>query len=135
MEGRKKILIVDGDQVLAREMRELLEQRGFAAEVAYTAGQAGPAFDFFQPDLVVTEILLERHDAGLDLIRRIRRHPILGRTPVLVWTAAAERTGAKFSLAEDGYWLKADGLVGKTVPPAELVARIEALIGTGGAAR
>lgn len=68
-----KILVVVADRDLADSLGELLDARGFAAEIADDAPSALLAMTAFEPDVALFDIRLGR-TGGLDLIGDLKRH-------------------------------------------------------------
>lgn len=124
----KKVLVIDADQEFSDQLKDALEGAGYVVDQAYTSKQGLTKLEFFQPDLVILEVLLEENDSGFLLAREIRRHPIFGKVPIFMVTAVAEKTGGRFSLEEDGYWMKVDDFADKPLPPEEILARVEKLL-------
>ena len=125
---KKKILIVDPDPEDSARMQESLAGEGFQVEVAVDSNQAMVTLEYYQPDLVLADVILEEPDAGFRLARRIKEHPILGRTPVFLLSSTAEKTGTSFSFAEDGYWMKADDYAEKPLEPEDVLKRVYTLL-------
>jgi len=130
----KKILVIDADQEFSDHLKEVLEGAGYVVDQAYTSKQGMTKLEFFQPDLLVLEVLLEENDSGFFLAREVRKHPIFGAIPIFMLTAVAEKTGGRFSLEEDGYWMKVDDFADKPLPDEEILARVERLLAKKGEA-
>ena len=124
----KKVLVIDADQEFSDQLKEALEGAGYVVDQAYTSKQGLNKLEFFQPDLIILEVLLEENDSGFLLAKEIRKHPIFGKVPIFMLTAVAEKTGGKFSLEEDGYWMKVDDFADKPLPTEEILARVEKLL-------
>ena len=124
----KKILIIDADQNDSEHLKALLESKGYEVELAYTSEQGYAKVEFFQPDLIILEVMLEEPDSGFWLARKIKNHPVLGNVPIFIYTAVAEKTGGRFSLEEDGYWMKVDDFADKPLKEEEFLSRVERLI-------
>lgn len=84
---RKKVLIVDDDQLL-REMYGIIIQK-LAGEIIFAiSGQDGwQKFEQNQPDLVITDLKMEISDDGLELAKKIKK--ISPNTPVIMITGIA----------------------------------------------
>jgi len=72
--------------------------------------------------------MMERHDSGFQLARKIKTHPVYKTIPILMLTAVGEATGFRFSMETDGYWMNTDDFADKPIDPDELVTRIAELI-------
>ena len=125
---KKKILIVDPNPEDSARLQETLSGEGFAVEVAVDSAQAMVTLEYFQPDLVLADVILEERDAGFRLARQVKEHHILGRTPVFLLSSTREKTDTSFSFAEDGYWMKADDYAEKPVEGEELLKRVYTLL-------
>lgn len=131
----KKVLVIDADQEFSDQLREALEGAGFVVDQAYTSKQGLTKLEYFQPDLIILEVLLEENDSGFLLAKEIRKHPLFGKVPIFMLTAVAEKTGGKFSLEEDGYWMKVDDFADKPLPTEEILARVGRLLEKKGGGR
>ena len=129
MSKKARILIVDNDLEWVGHVRELLETAGYEALTAPDSAAGFSKVEYEQPDLVVLELMLENHDAGFRLARRIKDHPIFSTLPLLMVTGTTERTGFTFSMEQDGYWMQVDDYLAKPVADEELLGRIEKLLG------
>ncbi len=123
-----RMLLVDNDRELVESTKPLLEEHGFEVLFTHSAREGWEMVVFEEPDVVVTEIMLERHDSGLELVKRIKGDPRYKRIPVLLLTSVAKGTGYRFDFEKDGYWMKADGFAEKPLAVPDLVKKIEALL-------
>lgn|GEM_PF-2923379 len=81
-----KILIVDDDQALLNLMRLSLEPAGFRV-LRTTRPEEGLDLALReQPDLLLVDIMMPGID-GLELLRRVRRHPTLTNIPAIIVSA------------------------------------------------
>ena len=120
-----KVLVVD-DSLVTREMeRRLLEEAGFEVSAVgdATVGLQRLAAESF--DCLVTDIEMPGVD-GLELTRRLRRHPHLSRLPVVVVSTRDRPEDRMAGLEAGAYaYLAKRGLAGR-----ELVALVRRLAGT-----
>ena len=72
--------------------------------------------------------MMERHDSGFTLAKKLKTHPVHRDIPILMLTAVGEATGFRFSMETDGYWMKTDDFADKPLPPDVLVERVGKLI-------
>jgi len=126
--GKKKILIVDDNPNFVKMNTMALESAGFEVEAAYNAEEGFTKVEYGRPDAIVLDLMMERHDSGFTLAKRLKTHPVYRTIPILMLTAVGEATGFKFSMETDGYWMKADDFADKPLAPDELVRRMEKLI-------
>jgi len=115
----ERLLLVDDDAGLCQLVTRFLEREGFEITWAST-GEAGAARaasgDF---SLIMLDVMMPDTN-GFDVLRRIRQH---SRTPVLMLTARGD-THDRIRGLEMG----ADDYLPKPFDPAELVARIRAIL-------
>jgi CheY-like chemotaxis protein len=119
--AKKKILIIEDDEVQRELMRMTLEKRGYSV---LTAEDGIPGYEqalAARPDLIVTDICMPGAD-GIHVIHRVRDTPELADIPILVTTGFG--TGkAAFSLAEG-----ANGYEPKPLDPESLIASVKRLL-------
>ena len=81
-----KILVVDDDQALLNLIRLSLEPAGFRV-LRTTKPEEGIDLALReQPDLLILDIMMPGID-GLELLRRVRRHPKLAKIPAIIVSA------------------------------------------------
>ena len=129
MSESKKILIIDDDEDYGNALKIILENNGYEVEHSLTIGDGRDAVDRFSPDLVILDVMLEKHTDGFDLCSELKQDEACRRIPILMVTAVTEKTGFKFSPETDGEYCEADDYVSKPVPVAELLSRVNKLIG------
>ncbi len=115
-----RLLLVEDDLALARGITALLSDQGYAVD-HLASGQAALEFEPLEPyALVVLDIGLPDM-SGFDVLRALRRRG--SRTPILVLTArdTIQDKVTGLDLGADDYLLK-------PFDPAELEARVRALI-------
>ena len=116
------ILIVEDEAALSTLLAYNLEKEGFTVRVAADGEQAIEALAEEQPDLVLLDWMLP-HLSGIEICRRIRRDPATRELPVIMLTAKGEEADRIRGL-DTG----ADDYVTKPFSPAELIARVRALL-------
>ena len=78
--------------------------------------------------MIILDLMMEQHDAGFSFSQQMKKDPLLKNIPILMVTSVAEATGYKFTLEEDGYWMKTDDFLDKPVKPEVLIERVEKLL-------
>lgn len=126
--GKKKILIIDDDINFVRMNGAVLEAGGYEVEAAYNAGEGYTKVEYGQPDAIVLDLMMERHDSGFTLAKKLKSHPIFKNIPILMLTAVGEATGFKFSMETDGYWMKTDDFADKPIDPDLLLEKVGKLL-------
>jgi DNA-binding response OmpR family regulator len=120
--AQRSILVVDDEPVITDVVSRYLERAGYATRVAADGLEALRIAGDAPPDLVVLDLLLPGLD-GLDVMRQLHERR---RTPVILLTAKGEATDRIAGLR-----LGADDYVVKPFSPAELVARVDAVLRRG----
>ncbi len=93
---RKKILVIEDDDVMRELMCMTLEQNGYEVATAEDGVRGYDTALFIKPDLIVTDIQMPGAD-GIHVVRRVRDTTSLEKTPILVTTAFGSGS-ATFSL-------------------------------------
>jgi DNA-binding response OmpR family regulator len=119
--SRGSVLVVDDEPTIAEVVCRYLERAGYATLVAGDGREALRLAEAGQPDLVVLDIMLPGID-GLEVMRRMRDRQG-ERSPIILLTAKGEPTDRVIGLR-----LGADDYVAKPFSPAELVARVDAVL-------
>lgn len=115
-----RILIVDDEQILLDQLREVFEDQHYMVETALDGDEALDKLFDNPIDLIILDIMLPKKD-GLSVLREIRQEGI--KTPVLMLTARGE-TEDKIK----GLDMGADDYLAKPFSPEELLARVRALL-------
>lgn len=132
MGEKKKILIIDDNINFVKINTIALEAAGYEVEAAYNADEGFTKVEYGQPDAIILDLMMERHDSGFTLAKKLKTHPTYRTIPILMLTAVGEATGFRFSMETDGYWMKTDDFADKPLETDELIDRIGKLIeGTG----
>lgn len=115
-----KILIVEDDQTLARNLQEVLVKDGFAVDSAHSKEDGLVEIEVNEYDCIILDVNLP-DGSGFDLLKTLRQNE--NQTPIIIVTARGE--------IEDrikGLNLGADDYVPKPIDSNELIARIRAVI-------
>ena len=118
---RGSVLVVDDEPTVSEVLSRYLERAGYATEVVSDGAVAVEAAALSAPDLVVLDAKLPRLD-GLEVMRRMRAADGSRPAVILVSGKAAESDRIL------GLQLGADDYVAKPFSPAELVARVDAVM-------
>jgi len=119
--ARGSVLVVDDEPTISEIVSRYLERAGYETETADDGAEALEAIGRFRPDLVVLDLMMPGID-GLEVLRRVRERPA-SRTAVILLTAKGEESDRIIGLR-----LGADDYVVKPFSPAELVARVDAVL-------
>jgi DNA-binding response OmpR family regulator len=118
---RGSVLVVDDEPTITQVLSRHLERAGYATEVVSDGAVAVETAAASAPDLVVLDAKLPRLD-GLEVMRRLRAADGSGPAVIMVSGNAAESDRIL------GLRLGADDYVAKPFSPAELVARVDAVM-------
>ncbi len=132
MSEEKRILIIDDDEDYGNALSIVLENSGYKVEQALNIKDGREAIDRVLPDLIILDVMMEKHTDGFELCSDLKNDEACRMIPVMMVTAVTEKTGFKFSPETDGEYLEADDYVSKPVPVAELLSRVNKLIGKNG---
>ena len=124
----KRILIIDDDVDFVDLNKAVLESNGFEVETAFSAREGMDKVQFDAPNLILLDLMLEKHDTGFSFAKSIKADPRYKDIPILMISAVAGETGYDFSQDQDGYWMKTDDFVPKPVEPDVLVQKINTLL-------
>jgi CheY-like chemotaxis protein len=125
---KKKVLIIDDNINFVKMNTAALEAAGYEVEAAYNADEGFTKVEYGQPDAIVLDLMMERHDSGFTLAKKLKTHPAYRTIPILMLTAVGEATGFRFSMEKDGYWMKTDDYADKPLEADDLVGRVGKLI-------
>jgi len=114
-----RILVVDDDPLLVRLVRTHLEKAGYKVFTAPDGDEALEVAASELPDLVVLDLMLPKLD-GFEVCRRIREFSLV---PVVMLTARGEPVDKL-----RGFEMGADDYLSKPFVPAELLARVRAVL-------
>jgi DNA-binding response OmpR family regulator len=119
--ARGSVLVVDDEPTITEVVARYLNRAGYRTHVAATGREALDAAAAQHPDLVVLDLMLPGID-GLEVMRRLRDQD-RDRVAVILLTAKSEESDRVIGLR-----LGADDYVVKPFSPAELVARVDAVL-------
>ncbi len=113
------ILVVEDDEQIAELMRDFLEAEGFRVRHAASGRETTEQLEQSRPDLVLLDVMLP-DESGFEICRRLRRDSAV---PVL-FLSARDSDADKIR----GLGLGGDDYIVKSATPAEVVARVKAVL-------
>ncbi len=125
----EKILIVDDDLDTLRLVGLLLERQGYQIIVADNGSQALDKAIGEVPEIILLDVMMPDMD-GFELARRLRAEESTAEIPIIFFTAKTQ-VDDKVT----GFEVGADDYLTKPVHPAELTARVKAILARSGKAR
>ena len=119
------VIVIEDEPHLATMLKHVLEAEGFEVKTAKNREEIAAEFRQLKrvPDLVLLDVMLPDVD-GFEVLLKIRQHPALKTTPVMMLTAKATRDAVLQGLAGG-----ADGYITKPFEIEVLVKAINALLG------
>src|SRR5207247_9259527 len=120
-DARATVLVVDDEPTIGEVVSRYLQRAGYDTRLAGSGEDALEQAASDSPDLVVLDLMLPGVD-GLEVMRRLRQRD-RGRTAIILLTARGEESDRIVGLR-----LGADDYVVKPFSPAELVARVDAVL-------
>jgi two-component system, OmpR family, response regulator ResD len=124
-DARGSVLVVDDEPTIAEVVARYLDRAGYATRIAADGPEAVALAGVARPDLVVLDLMLPGLD-GLEVMRRLRElgdGVVRERIAIILLTAKGEESDRVIGLR-----LGADDYVVKPFSPAELVARVDAVL-------
>jgi len=112
MQSKSNILVVDDNSDKLQLIEAALSLAGYQVTTATDGVEALAAIESYQPDLVITDVMMPRMN-GYELAQRIRANPVTKFIPVIMQTAAGRR-------AEDLRRANEVGALGYITDPTDL---------------
>jgi len=116
------VFVLEDDADIARLVQHHLEAAGFAARLFLTPTNLIPEAERQAPALFLLDIMVPGGD-GLEICRRLRKHPALSTVPIIFLTALAGENDRVLGLE-----MGADDYITKPFATRELVARVKAVL-------
>jgi two-component system, OmpR family, response regulator len=125
---KKKILVVDDDEVYLEQLTIILTSAGYEVTIAQGKEAAEEALLTMKPDLAILDLMMEEKDSGFVLGYQIKK--LYPDTPVILLTAVAGATGLSFSTQnpQEQSWTMVDKLMDKPVRSEQLKAEVRRML-------
>lgn len=118
--SRPTVLLVDDEEPVARSLAGFLERAGMDTEIATEPEKALEMARDYVGDVIVLDVLMPGMD-GREVLRRLRQED--NWTPIIMLTRVGDPPERAMALEEG-----ADDYLNKPFDPAELLARIRAVL-------
>lgn len=121
--SRGHILVADDEPHIRRVLVTILANAGFTVREARDGGEAMAAVDSDAPlDFFILDLMMPRA-SGMDVLARIRSHPVHQHTPVVILTAKGQDTDR-----DAAFLAGADDFLTKPFSPKKLLSRIQEIL-------
>ena len=124
----KKVVLVDDDVDFCEATKLLLESKGFEVAVAYDGKEGLEKIRAEKPDLVILDVMMPEMN-GYDVCVVMKADPALKEIPTILLTAVDQEMFKTHYTQHMGLMTEADDYIAKPVESAELVKRVEDLLG------
>lgn len=125
----KKVLIVDDDPDVRGVLATVLEGK-YELREAWSREEGTKAVKEFKPDLVILDVMMEKHDSGFEMTREIKGDDQFKHIKILMLTNVDSEMNMDFKkIAGDPDWLPVDAYITKPVDPRNFLPKVEELIG------
>lgn len=94
-----KILVIEDQEAIRENVRELLEQKEYYVETAVNAEKGFELTNSFRPDLILCDLMLPDH-SGIDFIKRIKKIEDLKDIPVIIITGHSQQETYRDSMTQ-----------------------------------
>ncbi len=121
-----KILVVDDDAFIRRPLELILHQEGFEARTAVDGDDCLRQVRAERPHLILLDVMMPGRD-GFEICRALKSDPELADIPVILLSARDRERDRDRGLSAG-----ASDYVTKPYAPAELLAKVRALVADDG---
>jgi CheY-like chemotaxis protein len=131
--ANEKVLVIDDDPDLVEVVRLVLEASGYQVFSAINGTRGLEMVKEIDPDIIILDVMMDYTTEGFQVTLALRSPDPASEfvayrdTPILMLTAIHSTTSLRFTPEED--YLPVDDFVEKPIEPADLVAKVEALLG------
>jgi CheY-like chemotaxis protein len=116
--NKPKVLVADDERVIADTLAMILNQSGFQAKVAYTGEAALAMAAEYQPDMLISDVIMAGLN-GIDAAIKIRE--ILPSIKILLFSGQAATADLLEKARDRGYEFE---ILAKPVHPGDLLAKL-----------
>jgi len=116
--NKPRVLVADDERVIADTLAMILNQSGFQARVAYTGEAALELAAEYQPDMLISDVIMAGLN-GIDAAIKIRK--ILPSIKILLFSGQAATADLLEKARAQGYEFE---ILAKPVHPQDLLARL-----------
>ncbi len=100
MQSKKVILIIDDDPDFLSSLKMTLESAGYRVLAAHNGAEGLHFFDQNKPELIICDIMMEKIDTGIRVVREIREKN--KEIPIYLMSDIGKLTSANIDIHELG---------------------------------
>ena len=116
--SKPRVLVADDEQVIANTLAIILNQAGFEARAVFSGEKAVEALDSFQPDMLITDVIMTGIN-GIEVGIAVRAR--LPHCKVLLFSGQAATAGLLQKARHEGHEFE---VLTKPVHPTDLLAKL-----------
>jgi len=126
-EEKAKLLFIDDDPLFLAAQSAFFKARGYYVVTAEGSDAALEILSRETPDMIFIDLMMEHHDSGFVLARRIRHEERLKSIPLIMLSGVASETGVGFTREREELksWSHLDDFVDKPVSAHRLLMLVE----------
>jgi DNA-binding NtrC family response regulator len=117
-QSKCKVLVADDEQVIANTLAIILNRAGFEARAVYSGEDVLKALDSFQPDMLITDVIMTGITGIEAAIATRQRMP---QCKVLLFSGQAATAGLLEKARHEGHEFE---VLAKPVHPNDLLAKL-----------
>jgi DNA-binding NtrC family response regulator len=118
---RRRVLVVDDETLIADTLAEILNDSGFEAMTAYSADSALEVIQSFEPDILMSDVLMPRQN-GVELAITVRS--MRPETKILLFSGQPSTGSILQNARKQGHDFE---VLGKPVMPEQLISKLKAM--------
>jgi CheY-like chemotaxis protein len=115
---KSKVLVADDEQVIANTLAIILNQHGFEARAVYSGEKAIEALDTFQPDMLISDVIMTGM-TGIEAAIVTREK--LPKCKILLFSGQAATADLLEKARSEGHEFE---ILAKPVHPTDLLAKL-----------
>ena len=134
MGPRRRLMMIDDDVNLVNVFRLVCTAKGYEFFAAHSAAEALEKIPEVGPDLIILDVIMEDFVAGFRVVSELRaggpdsRFAKYAKVPIIMLTSVTSKTHLNFSDRVGTALLPVDAFIEKPVKPAEILAKIDAIL-------
>ena len=120
------VYFIDDSATMREVIKIAFRRENINVVACHDAASALGEIEQAKPDVVITDVIMPEKD-GYEVCEYIKKHPALGKTPVILMSGVVNR-----AVAEKAFAVKADELLRKPFQPQDLITRVKHLLKPNG---